>query len=188
MRTVRSTVVELEVNGEPQELLAKPGTTLLTTLRETLGLMSPKRGCEVGSCGSCTVLVDDTPVMSCLVPVETIDGSSVQTLEGAGVPDGALDALQSAFLENFATQCGFCTPGMIMAGRALLDANPTPTRDEVITAISGNVCRCTGYEAILTAILDAAEREAAPAQDPSAPGSSQAPSARSATAPAQETV
>jgi aerobic carbon-monoxide dehydrogenase small subunit len=157
---MRSRVVELQVNDAAEEFLAKPGTTLLASLRETLGLTSPKRGCEVGTCGSCTVLLDGQPVMSCLVPVETVDGASVETLEGAGSPDGELDDLQESFLENFATQCGFCTSGMILTGRALLDRNPAPTRDEVVTAISGNVCRCTGYEAIVTAIMDAAERRA----------------------------
>lgn len=171
---MRSRVVELEVNDRPEEFLAKPGTTLLSTLRETLGLMAAKRGCEVGTCGTCTVVVDGRTAMSCMVPVETIDGSSVETLEGTAKPDGELDELQESFLENFATQCGFCTSGMIMAGRSLLDANPAPTRDEVITAISGNVCRCTGYESIVTAIMDAAERRAGgAAADPSPSGTAE---------------
>ena len=95
-----------------------------------------------------------------MIPVETVDGSAVETLEGRSGGDGEVDELQAAFLENFATQCGFCTSGMIVAGRALLDENPAPTRDDVVTAISGNVCRCTGYESIVTAILDAAEQRA----------------------------
>ena len=155
-----STVIELDVNGDDQEFLAAPGTTLLTALRETLGVTSPKRGCEQGTCGTCTCLLDGDPVMSCLIPVETVSGSSVRTLEGVAAPDGTLDAVQAAFLENFATQCGFCTAGMIMAAEALLDRNPHPTRADVVEAISGNVCRCTGYELIITAILDAAERRA----------------------------
>ncbi|HWK30171.1 MAG TPA: (2Fe-2S)-binding protein [Solirubrobacter sp.] len=152
-----SSVIELEINGEPQELLAKPGTTLLSALRDTLGLTAAKRGCAQGTCGTCTCVLDGEPVMSCLVPVETIDGSSVTTLEGTTPSDGTLSRLQQAFLDGFATQCGFCTPGMIMAAEALLAENPHPTRDDVVRAISGNVCRCTGYESIIRAILAAAE-------------------------------
>jgi aerobic carbon-monoxide dehydrogenase small subunit len=158
---MRSRVIELTVNDEPREFLAAPGTTLLSALRETLGLTAAKRGCGQGTCGTCTVLLDGEPVMSCLVPLETIDGATVQTLEGVAGPDGELDAVQAAFLEGFATQCGFCTAGMIMAAEALLDANPRPTREDVVRAISGNVCRCTGYESIINAILDAAARRAA---------------------------
>ena len=138
---MRSKVIELTVNDEPREFLAPPGTTLLGALRESLGLTAAKRGCSQGTCGSCTVLLDGEPVMSCLVPVETIDGASVQTLEGVTGADGALDEVQQAFLEGFATQCGFCTSGMIMAAEALLASNPAPTRDDVVRAISGNVCR-----------------------------------------------
>ena len=153
-----SSVIELEVNGEPQEFLAKPGTTLLGALRDTLGLTAAKRGCGVGTCGTCTCLLDGDAVMSCLVPVETVNGSAVKTLEGVAAPDGTLAPIQEAFLEGFATQCGFCTPGMIMAAEALLTENPNPTREDVVRAISGNVCRCTGYESIIRSILDAAER------------------------------
>ena len=159
-----SSVIELQVNGEPREFLAPPGTTLLGALREQLGLTAAKRGCAQGTCGSCTCLLDGDAVMACLVPVETVQGASIETLEGLAGPDGTLDALQAAFLENFATQCGFCTSGMIMAGHALLAANPEPTRDDVVRAISGNVCRCTGYESIITAILDAARRRPAQAE------------------------
>src|SRR4051795_3615379 len=153
-----SSVIELQVNGEDQEFVAKPGTTLLAALRDTLGLTAAKRGCGVGTCGTCTCLLDGEPVMSCLVPVETISGSSGDPLEGPTPADGTLSPIQQAFLDGFATQCGFCTPGMIMAAEALLAANPTPSRDDVVRAISGNVCRCTGYESIIRAILDAAER------------------------------
>src|SRR3954467_3137507 len=151
-----SSVIELEVNGAEEEFVAKPGTTLLGALRDTLGLTAAKRGCAQGTCGTCTCLLDGEAVMSCLVPVETINGASVKTLEGTTPPDG-LSRLQQAFLDGFATQCGFCTPGMIMAAEALLAENPNPTRDDVVTAISGNVCRCTGYEAIISAILEAAK-------------------------------
>jgi carbon-monoxide dehydrogenase small subunit len=130
-------------------------------VRESRGLTAAKRGCGQGTCGTCTVLLDGQPVMSCLVPVETIDGASVKTLEGVKGADGELDPLQAAFLEGFATQCGFCTSGMIMAAEGLLAENPDPSREDVVRAISGNVCRCTGYESIINAILDAAQRRAA---------------------------
>jgi carbon-monoxide dehydrogenase small subunit len=152
-----SQVVNLRVNERSKEFLAAPGTSLLSTLRETLGLTAAKRGCAQGSCGTCTVLLDGRPVMSCLVAVETVDGCAVRTLEGVAKGD-VLDDVQKAFLEGFATQCGFCTAGMIMAAEALLERNPDPTRDDVVEAISGNVCRCTGYGPIVAAILDAAER------------------------------
>src|SRR5687768_1192783 len=151
-----SSVIEIEVNGEPQEFIAKPGTTLLSALRDTLGLTAAKRGCGVGTCGTCTCLLDGDAVMSCLVPVETVNGSTVKTLEGVAAQDGTLAPIQQAFLDGFATQCGFCTPGMIMAAEALLAENPNPTREDVVRAISGNVCRCTGYESIIRSILDAA--------------------------------
>jgi carbon-monoxide dehydrogenase small subunit len=152
-----STVVSLLVNDRPREFLARPCTSLLSSLRDALGLMAAKRGCAQGGCGTCTVLLDGRPVMSCLVAVETIEGAAVRTLEG--VADGErLDAVQQSFLEGFATQCGFCTAGMIMAAEALLADHPDPSRAEVVEAISGNVCRCTGYAAIVAAILDAAQR------------------------------
>jgi aerobic carbon-monoxide dehydrogenase small subunit len=150
-------IVNLRVNGVGQAFIARPGTTLLLALREQLGLTGAKRGCAQGACGSCTVLLDGQPVVSCLVPAVTVDGAEVATIEG--LADGqVLSDVQQAFLDGFATQCGFCTPGMIMSAEALLDRNPDPTRDEVNEAISGNVCRCTGYEPIVSAILDAAAR------------------------------
>jgi carbon-monoxide dehydrogenase small subunit len=155
-----SRIVSLAVNGREQEFIARPGMSLLTVLRDVLGLTAAKRGCAQGACGSCTVLVDDRAVPACLVAVETVEGASVRTLEGVAV-DGELDDVQTAFLEDFATQCGFCTSGMIMTAEALLAEKPTPTRAEVVEAISGNVCRCTGYEPIVTAVLDASRRRAA---------------------------
>ena len=153
-------IVNLKVNGVDQAFLAQPGTTLLLALREQLGLTGSKRGCAQGACGSCTVLLDGAPVVSCLVPAVTVDGSDVATVEG--LADGQeLDDVQQAFLDGFATQCGFCTPGMIMSAEALLARNPDPTADEVNEAISGNVCRCTGYAPIVSAILDAAQRRRA---------------------------
>ena len=155
---MRSSLIELTVNDEEREFLVPPGTTLLNALRDQLGLTAAKRGCEQGTCGTCTCLLDGDAVMSCLVPVETVQGSQVTTLEGITRPDGSLDEVQQAFLDGFATQCGFCTAGMIMAAEALLERDPDPTREDVIRAISGNVCRCTGYESIVAAILDAASR------------------------------
>lgn len=152
-----SRVVTLTVNGEQREFLAQPGMNLLTALRERLGLTAAKQGCAQGTCGTCTVVLDGKAVFACLVPVETIDGAQVETLEGLAT-NGSLDPIQEAFIDGFATQCGFCTSGMIMAAKALLAENPEPTRADVIRAISGNVCRCTGYGAIIDAILDAAAR------------------------------
>lgn len=152
-----STIVTLTVNGRETEFLAKPGTTLLAALRDTLGLTAAKRGCAQGGCGSCTIVLDGRAVPSCLIPVETVAGASVQTLEGLATGN-ALTPLQEAFIDGFATQCGFCTSGMLMSATALLADNPDPSRDDVVRAISGNVCRCTGYEAIIDAILDAAGR------------------------------
>lgn len=152
-----STIVTMNVNNQDVEFLAKPGTTLLTALREHLGLTAAKRGCEQGTCGACAVVVDDRAVPSCLIPVETIPGARVRTVEGL-TSGGDLTPLQEAFIAGFATQCGYCTAGMLMSATALLESNPTPTRDQVVQAISGNICRCTGYEAIIDAILTAAER------------------------------
>ncbi|HVQ89450.1 MAG TPA: (2Fe-2S)-binding protein [Mycobacteriales bacterium] len=173
-------IVSLVVNGRSQEFIARPGSTLLGSLRDSLGLMAAKRGCAQGSCGTCTVLLDGAPVPSCLVAVETVDGRSVRTLEGVA-RDGRLDEVQSAFIDGFATQCGFCTAGMIMVAEALLDRDRDPSRADVVEAISGNVCRCTGYEPIVAAILEAARRrrDRAPGAAPAAAGA--APAAAGST-------
>ncbi|RJG46874.1 (2Fe-2S)-binding protein [Mesorhizobium sp. DCY119] len=154
---MKHSVVSLTINGAERQMLAAPGTTLLDVLRESQGLTGTRRGCEQGACGTCTVLVDGRTAMSCMLPVETIEGAHVETIEGLTPPQG-LHPIQEAFLEGFATQCGFCTSGMIMVAAALLAKNPNPARDDVVRAISGNICRCTGYEAIIDAILDAAVR------------------------------
>lgn len=154
---MKNSRVSLKLNGKAQDMLVQPGTTLLSALRETLSLTATRRGCEQGTCGSCTVLVNGQPMMSCIIPVETLEGARIETLEGL-TPEQGLHPLQDAFLEGFATQCGYCTSGMIMAAKGLLSENPNPSRGQVITAISGNVCRCTGYESIVDAILDAAKR------------------------------
>jgi carbon-monoxide dehydrogenase small subunit len=157
---MKHAVVSLTVNGAERQMLVAPGTTLLEALRENQGLTGTRRGCDQGACGACTVLLDGRTVMSCMVPVETVDEARVDTIEGLTPPQG-LHPIQEAFLEGFATQCGFCTSGMIMATAGLLAKNPDPTREDAARAISGNICRCTGYEAIIDAVLDAARRVSA---------------------------
>jgi carbon-monoxide dehydrogenase small subunit len=160
----------LKVNGRAQEFLTRPGTTLLDALRESLSLTAAKKGCAQGTCGTCTVLLDGKPIFACLVPVETVAGRSIETLEGLAAGD-RLHPLQESFIDLFATQCGFCSSGMIMAAKGLLARNPAPSRAEVVRAISGNVCRCTGYEAIIDAVMAAAAKmtKAAPAAKPASP-------------------
>jgi carbon-monoxide dehydrogenase small subunit len=146
-----------ELNGETVSVLATPMASLQSLLREQLGLTGTKAGCRQGGCGSCTVRLDGDPVLSCLVPAEHVEGRSVTTIEGLGTPE-AISPLQAAFHERYAVQCGFCTPGMISIAATLLERNPQPTREEVVDALAGNVCRCTGIEAIIDAVLDAAAR------------------------------
>jgi carbon-monoxide dehydrogenase small subunit len=160
---MKKSVVSLIINRAETQTLVAPGATLLELLRENQGLTGTRRGCEQGTCGTCTVLVDGKAMLSCLIPAETIEDARVDTIEGM-TPAQGLHPIQEAFLEGFATQCGFCTPGMIMATAALLEANPNPTREDAVRAISGNICRCTGYEAIIDAVLDAARRVKAAAR------------------------
>ena len=138
-------------------MLVKPLTTLQTVLREQLTYTATKSGCKQGGCGACTVLLDGDPVPSCLLPVEDVAGRSVTTLEGLAT-DQELHPLQQAFLDEHGTQCGFCTPGMIMVSKALLDKNPHPSEDEIAQAMTGNYCRCTGYGAIVQSVLTAADK------------------------------
>lgn len=149
--------VQFKLNGADKAVFADDGQNLLDVLRRGIGDLSPKYGCGQGTCGACTVLVDGEPHLSCLVLAETMEGREISTTGGLA-RGGGLDPLQDAFMDGFAAQCGFCTPGMLMAAKALLDRNPNPSRDDVIEAISGNICRCTGYEPIINAILDAAQR------------------------------
>jgi carbon-monoxide dehydrogenase small subunit len=144
------------LNGTEQNEFADSGATLATVLRDKLGFTGTKTGCNQGSCGACTILIDDEPRLACLTLAERCQGKTIETVEGLA-RNGALHPLQQAFIDGFAAQCGFCTPGMILAAKVLIGRNPDPTRDEVIDAISGNICRCTGYEPIINAILAAAE-------------------------------
>ena len=146
--------VQFQLNGSPVAVFTDEGQNLLDLLRRGVGDLSPKYGCGQGTCGSCTVIIDGEPRLSCLTLAETVEGQRVETTNGlADGPD--LHALQEAFMENFAAQCGYCTPGMLMAAKALLDRTPRPSREEIVEAISGNICRCTGYEPIIDAILAA---------------------------------
>jgi carbon-monoxide dehydrogenase small subunit len=152
--------VQFRLNGSDRAAFVEPAETLLVTLRRGLGDFAPKFGCGQGTCGVCTVLVDGEPRLSCLTLSITVEGRAIDT--ASGLADGpTLHPLQDAFMEHFAAQCGFCTPGMLMAAKALLDRNPNPTRTEVVEAIAGNICRCTGYEPIINAILAAAQQRGA---------------------------
>jgi len=151
------TKIALDVNGEPVEVAFAPHKTLLEVLREDLGLTGTKHGCELGECGTCTVLVDATPVLSCLVLGLACAGRRVRTVEGMAA-GGKLHPLQDAFAELGAAQCGYCTPAFLLAAEALLTANPRPARDEIKQALSGNLCRCTGYIKIYEAVELAAAR------------------------------
>jgi carbon-monoxide dehydrogenase small subunit len=142
--------VTLKVNGETHELTIAPYRTLADVLREEMRLTGTKKGCDVGDCGACTVLLNGKPVNSCLIVAATVQNSEILTIEGLA-KDGKLHPLQESFLKEGAVQCGFCTPGVLMSLKALLDNNPAPTPEDVKTAIAGNLCRCTGYSKIFKA-------------------------------------
>jgi carbon-monoxide dehydrogenase small subunit len=144
-------LLSFTLNGNPVDVAVAPTETLLDVLREKLMMTSPKRGCDDGDCGACTVLLDGQPVRSCLTIALTVAGCEVLTTEGL-TPGAELHPLQKAFHEHGAFQCGFCTPGMLMSAKALLDTNPNPTRTEIREYMSGNLCRCGGYEEIVEAI------------------------------------
>ena len=143
--------ITLTVNGKTYELSVRPWATLLEVLREDLGFTGTKEGCGVGECGACTVIMNGKTVNSCLVLAPEADGTEITTIEGLAEGD-ALDPVQEAFFEMGGLQCGFCTPGMILSAQALLNKNPSPTRQEIREGIAGNLCRCTGYENIVDAI------------------------------------
>lgn len=148
--------IELKVNGLPYKVEVEPRQTLLELIREDLELTGTKEGCGLGECGTCTVLLDGKPIKSCITLAVQANGQEVTTIEGVEKPDGTLHPLQQAFIDHGAIQCGFCTPGMILSAKALLDENPCPTEVEVRKAIAGNLCRCTGYQKIVEAIMAAA--------------------------------
>lgn len=154
---MKTTKVTFRVNDEKVTLQVRPYETLLETLRERLDLIGAKEACGMGSCGACTVVVNGIPLRSCLVLTPEVDGASVTTVEGLG-KDGKLHPLQEAFMEKGAVQCGFCTSGMILTAKALLDRNKRPTKKEIIKTISSNICRCTGYKKIVEAVEEAGKK------------------------------
>jgi carbon-monoxide dehydrogenase small subunit len=149
--------IRLTINGEKRELAVEPYRSLLDTLRNEAGLTGTKKGCDVGDCGACTVLVDGKPVNSCLMLGVEADGADVLTIEGLQPSPDRLHPLQEAFIRHGGAQCGFCTPGIIMMAAALLAENPSPTEEEIRFGIAGNICRCTGYTKIVEAIQAAAK-------------------------------
>jgi carbon-monoxide dehydrogenase small subunit len=153
-------VLRSTINGEPVEVLVQPYETLLDALREELGLTGPKEGCGTGDCGACTVHLDGKPVASCLMLAMQARGRTISTIEGMS-RNGKLHPLQDAFVRHGVPQCGFCIPGVLMAASALLAENPSPTEEEIRYGIAGNLCRCTGYTKMITAIAEAARATAA---------------------------
>jgi len=149
--------ISFTCNGKQISVDVPPETRALDVLRDQLGLTGVKEGCGRGECGACTILLDGKPVSSCLLLAPKLEGKNILTVEGLERPDGTLHPLQAAFLEEGAVQCGFCTPGMIMSSKALLDENPRPGTEEIEEALSGNICRCTGYAKIVRAVQRAAE-------------------------------
>jgi carbon-monoxide dehydrogenase small subunit len=145
-----------QCNGRAVNVGISPDTLLVDLLRDILGLKGTKIGCREGECGACTVLLDGEPVNSCILPALKVQGRSVMTIEGLTRADGSLDPIQQAFIEAGAVQCGFCTPGMILNAKALLNENPKPGEDEIRQALSGVLCRCTGYQKIVRAVQEAA--------------------------------
>lgn len=152
-------LIEITVNGQNHEVAIEPNTTLVDLLRRELGLTGTKKGCEMGDCGTCTVILDGKPVNSCLVLAMQAAGRNITTIEGLEDENG-LHPLQDAFVEKGAIQCGFCSSGMILSGKSLLDENPSPSEAEIRGAISGNLCRCTGYQKIIEAVKSVGSAEA----------------------------
>jgi aerobic carbon-monoxide dehydrogenase small subunit len=150
-------IIRLRINGEDRELQVEPYRSLLDTLRNEAGLTGTKKGCDVGDCGACTVIVDGKPLCACLMLGVEADGKDVVTIEGIQPAPDRLHPLQEKFMNLGGAQCGFCTPGMIVMAKALLDENPDPTEDEIRFGIAGNICRCTGYTKIIEAIQAAAK-------------------------------
>ncbi len=155
---MKRTAITLTVNGRTRDVSVPPRMTLVDCLRDELRLTGTHVGCEHGVCGACSVLLDGAPIRSCLMFAVQAEGHEVTTVEGLANADGALSAIQDSFWENHAMQCGYCTPGMLIAGQALLAENPDPSEADIREAISGNLCRCTGYQQIVEAIAEAARR------------------------------
>ena len=153
--------LRISVNGVGQQLQVSPHANLLDVLRDELHLTGTKRGCDEGECGACTILIDGHPADSCIVAALSVNGSRIETVEGLGGADGALDGLQRAFVETGAVQCGFCTPGFLMTLSSFIRENTNPTDDEIRNAIAGNICRCTGYTQIVEAVRRATARSSA---------------------------
>jgi carbon-monoxide dehydrogenase small subunit len=151
-------LIQLKVNGADEEVFIEPWWTLARVLREQLGLTGTKISCETGDCGACTVLINGKAVKSCIYPAAKAIGKEITTIEGLNGEDDKLHPLQEAFIEHFAIQCGYCTSGMVLAAKALLDENPRPTEEQVKEGMRGNLCRCTGYTKIIEAILAAADK------------------------------
>lgn len=154
------TKIDFTVNGDRVQIEVPAHARLVDVLRETLGLTGTKEGCGIGECGACTVIVNGKAVCSCITLAAGLNGADVITIEGVS-KNGELDEIQQSILDHHALQCGFCTPGIVMSAKALLDANPNPTTEEIQQAIAGNLCRCTGYQQVIGAIADAAERRMA---------------------------
>jgi aerobic carbon-monoxide dehydrogenase small subunit len=152
-------IIALEINGDQVEVAVEPSTLLLDVLRDSLGLTGARRGCDTSYCGACTILIDGQTAHSCAILAALVTGRNITTIEGL-VTDGKLDPLQEAFIEENGFQCGYCTPGMILAGKALLLENGRPTDADVRRAIDGNLCRCTGYQKIVSSILAGARKYA----------------------------
>ena len=154
--------IKLKVNGRNFTVSVKPTDILVDVLRDKLGLTGTKKSCGLGDCGACTVLMDEKAVNSCLILAMDAQGREITTIEGLEREDGTLHPLQEAFIENAAIQCGFCTPGMLLSAKSLLDEIPNPTEEEVRQALSGNLCRCTGYAKIVQAVLDVSGKKSSP--------------------------
>ena len=149
-------IIELQINGQRHEVMVHPRDLLIDVLRRKLGFTGTKKGCGQASCGACTVLVEGRPTLACITLAVACQGRTIRTVEGLE-QDGALHPLQQSFVDQGAIQCGFCTPGMLMSARALLESNPAPTRDEIKVGMAGNLCRCTGYTKIIDAVAAVAE-------------------------------
>lgn len=151
--------ITLRVNGQSHHLLVDPNDLLLGVLREELDYTGSKYSCGTGQCGACTVLLEGRPILSCLTLAVAVDGGEITTIEGVAGPDGSLDDLQEAFLDNNAIQCGFCTPGMVLLAKDLLKENPNPSEEQIRWHMKGNICRCTGYAGIVRAVQQCAEAD-----------------------------